>query len=107
MPDPALLARLEADGLVLVEGGAARTSRRFQAALARAASRLQAAGAPFDLRLPIAAALLELDGALDDEEIARRVEALLPIEAAALGGAGPERPSHSAVGPDVPPRGGA
>ena len=97
MPDPAVLARLEADGLVRLEGGGARTTRRFQAALARAAARLQAGGAPFDLRLPIAAALIELDGALPDEEVARRVEALLPIEEAALGGgqAGPPAPSPS------------
>ena len=94
MPDPAVLARLEADGLVRLDGGTARTSRRSQAALARAASRLLAQGAPFDLRLPIAAALVELDAGLADEEIARRVEALLPIEAAALGETPPPLPER-------------
>ncbi len=87
MPDEEVLAALQADGLVAREGGRVRATRRWQAAMARAARRLALEDAPWkDLRLPIAAALVELRGDLPDEEIARRVEALLPIEAAGLPG---------------------
>ena len=82
MPDPELIAALEADGLVErpVGGGAPRPSRRVDAALARAAARLQREGIPWrGLRLPIAAALLELRPELPNVEIARRTEALLPL----------------------------
>jgi hypothetical protein len=83
MPDGDVLAALEADGLVAREGAAVRPTRRWQAAMARAARRLAREDAPWrDLRLPIAVALVELRGDLADEEIARRVEALLPVEAA-------------------------
>lgn len=90
MPERDALARLAADGLVALEPGGARTTRRLQGALARAALRLGAAGAPWrDLRLPIAAALVELYPEASDAELAEAVEALLPIEArgvpAALG----------------------
>jgi hypothetical protein len=54
--------------------------------MARAARRLALERAPWDLRLPIAVALLELHHELSDEELARRVEALLPLEAAGLAG---------------------
>lgn len=86
MPERDALARLAADGLVALEPeGGARTTRRFQGALARAALRLGAAGAPWrDLRLPIAAALVELYPAASDAELAEAVEALLPIEARAV-----------------------
>jgi hypothetical protein len=55
--------------------------------MARAALRLYEAGDPgHDLRVPIAAALLELYGSgVADEELASLVEAMLPIELAALG----------------------
>jgi len=76
-----LLARLEADGLILRGTEGARTTARWQAAMARAALRLYQGGAPWqDLRLPIAAALLELYGALPDTAIAGLIEAMLPIE---------------------------
>jgi hypothetical protein len=88
MPDGEVLAALEAEGLVRRDGDSVSPTRRWQAAMARAALRLQRQGAPWmDLRLPIAAALLELRADLPDAEVARRVEALLPIEARALGGA--------------------
>jgi hypothetical protein len=55
--------------------------------MARAALRLYGAGDPGqDLRVPIAAALLEVYAArLPDEELAALVEAMLPLELAALG----------------------
>lgn len=83
MPDPAVLAALQADGLVAPDGAGVRPTRRWHAAMARAARRLALAGAPWkDLRLPMAVALVELRGDLADDEIARRVEALLALEAA-------------------------
>jgi hypothetical protein len=89
MPDGDVLAALEAEGLVARDAAGVRPTRRWQAAMARAALRLAAGAAPWtDLRLPIAVALLELRADLPDAEVARRVEALLPIEARALGGAG-------------------
>jgi hypothetical protein len=88
-PSPAL-RRLIDDGLVrIVDGGAPRTTARFQAAMARAAFRLFRAEGPggddFDLRVPLASALLEIYGATaSDEEISTFLAALLPIEAAEL-----------------------
>ncbi len=81
------LRRLEADGLVVREREDLRTTRKWQGAMARAALRLYEAGDPgHDLRVPIAGALLEIyASALDDEEIAGLVEAMLPVEARALG----------------------
>jgi hypothetical protein len=81
MPDDDVLAALEADGLVTRDGGV-RTTRRWQAAMARAARRLALEGAPWNPRLPVAIALVELRGDLPDREIARRIEALLRLEAA-------------------------
>jgi hypothetical protein len=86
MPDEDVLAALEAEGLVARDGEGVRPTRRWQAAMARAARRLALERAPWDLRLPIAVALLELHHELSDEELARRVEALLPLEAAGLAG---------------------
>jgi len=83
MPDS--LDRLVEDGLLRREGDRARTTARWQAALARAALRLQRAGAPWkDLRLPIAAALLERYAEASDEELAALVEAMVPVEEAEL-----------------------
>ncbi len=83
MRDPA--ERLLADGLIRREGDRARTTARWQAAMARAASTLQRAAAPWqDLRLPIAAALLEWYPDAADEELAALVEAMLPVEEAEL-----------------------
>jgi len=86
------LQRLEDDGLVwrshAVPSAPPRTTRRLQAALARAAFQLYGRGeedASFDLRVPIATALLELYGdAVSDEELVGLVDALVPIEAAEL-----------------------
>jgi hypothetical protein len=87
MPDQAeMLARLEADGLIRREAACHRTTRRWQAAMARAALRLLRAGdAPEDLRAPIAAALLELyEDRLDDDGLVSCIEVMLPIERAQL-----------------------
>jgi hypothetical protein len=81
MVEADILARLETDGFIRRETDGARTTPRWQAAMARAALRLYGSDAPWqDLRLPIASALLEIYGALSDAEIARYVEAILPIE---------------------------
>jgi hypothetical protein len=91
MPEPDVLAALEADGLVAREGATVVPTRRWRAAIARAARRLALARAPWkDLRLPIAFALVELRGDLPDEEIARRVEVLLPLESRWLGTSAPD-----------------
>jgi hypothetical protein len=91
MPDElrrrAALVRLIADGLVVERAGTARTSRPFQGAMARAAFTLYQRGEPWrDLRLPIALALSERYGHMSNDELAELVEAMLPIEAAALAG---------------------
>lgn len=89
MPDEDVLAALEAEGLVSRDVAGVTPTRRWRAAMARAARRLALEHAPWkDLRLPIAVALVELRGDLPDMEIARRVEALLPLEAAGLPGEG-------------------
>jgi hypothetical protein len=82
MPDA--LERLLSEGLVRREGGQTRTTARWQAGMARAALLLQRTGAPTDLRLPIAAALLERFPEAADEDLAALVEAMLPIEEAEL-----------------------
>jgi hypothetical protein len=81
------LYRLETDGLVARDHGELRTTRKWQGAMARAAVRLYRAGDPgHDLRVPIAAALLEVyPSAVGDEELAELVEAMLPVELGALG----------------------
>lgn len=88
LTDPDVVAALEADGLVERDprdGTGLRASRRFRAALARAAARLEREGAPWrGLRLPIAVALVELRAELPDLELARRVEVLLALEEASL-----------------------
>jgi hypothetical protein len=89
MSQASVLARLEADGLVRAGPDGARTTSRWQAAMARAAVRLYRSDAPWqDLRLPIVVALLETCGSLPDEELAELVEAMLPIEQCELRGAG-------------------
>lgn len=83
MRESAPLDRLEADGLVRFEpGGRPRTTRKWQAAMARAAFHLYGAGDDAsDLRVPIAHAVVEIYGMdTSDEEIASVVEAMLPIE---------------------------
>jgi hypothetical protein len=83
MPEP--LEALLSDDLIRRDGDRLRTTPRWQAAMARAALRLQRGGAPWrDLRLPIAAALLERYPEATDTELASLVEAMLPVEEAEL-----------------------
>jgi hypothetical protein len=92
-------AMLERDGLLRREGASLRTTRRWQAAMSRAAFRLLRAESDdgADLRVPITVALLELYGdELTDRELARVVEAILPIEAREL------HPSASIESPRPP-----
>jgi hypothetical protein len=81
--DDALAPLFDAGFLRRGERGV-RTAPRWQAALARAALRLQRAGAPWDLRLPPATALAERFPELPDEALAPMVEAMLRIEEAEL-----------------------
>jgi hypothetical protein len=84
MPDEAAVAELVAAGLLERGDDGPRTSRRWQAAMARAATRLHAAGAPWmDLRLPVVSALLELVEA-DDETLVRYTAVMLSVESAEL-----------------------
>jgi hypothetical protein len=86
--DVTVLARLESDDLIRRERaeGEYRTTRRWQAAMARAAFRLYASGDDgSDLRLPIAFALVEIYGSdVPDADLALYVEHMLPIEAREL-----------------------
>ena len=97
MPEPereALLERLERDSLLQRHGATHRTTKRWQGAMMRAASRLYAAGDPGeDLRIPITLALLELYGPdTPDSELAALVAVLVPIEVRELGAVLPPRP---------------
>ncbi len=84
MPEP--LQVLLDDGLVRREGDRLRTTARWQSAMARAAFALQRAGAPWtDLRLPVAAALVERYPEAPDAELARLILAILPSEEEELG----------------------
>ncbi len=86
MPDP--IEVLLADGFIRRDGDRTRTTARWQAAMARTALALQRADAPWrDLRLPIAAALLERHPEASDDELAGLVEAMLPVEEAELAAA--------------------
>jgi hypothetical protein len=84
VPESAALRRLLAEDLVELDQGRARTTRRWQRAMLRAAAALYGNALPFDLRYPIALALVELLGSVDDAELCELVEALLPLEQAAL-----------------------
>jgi hypothetical protein len=85
MPERDPIGRLVADGLLRRDGSRVRTTRRWQAGMARAAASLQAAGAPWrDLRLPLAAALYAWYPAASDDELAGLIEAALPVEEAEL-----------------------
>ncbi len=80
-----LLDRFAADDLLRREGDIYRTTRRWQAAMARAAVRLYEQGGDGgnDLRVPIALALVDIYGAdTPDDTLAGWVEAMLPIEEA-------------------------
>ena len=84
MPEDAAVLQLIEYGFLQLDENGLRTTRRWQAALARAALVLQRAGAPWDLRLPIAAALAEHHPDLSDRELAELVEAMVPVQAAEL-----------------------
>ena len=85
MLDGQALERLVADGFLRREGGRTRTAPRWQAAMARAAARLKQEEAPWrDLRLPIAAALLDSYPAVDDEFLVSLVEAMMHVEESEL-----------------------
>jgi len=98
MPDPALADQLVADRVLRRVGGELRTARRWQAAMMRAAVRLQAAGDPgTDLRVPVAAAVLELyDGLLPEPSIVDAVDLLTAIESRELS----PRRMDGRIGPD-------
>jgi hypothetical protein len=85
MPD-AVEARLYADGLLTTTDTGVRVTRRWQAAMARAVLHLIRAGQDGDdLRVPIAAALIEIYGdELDDEAVAHAIGIMLPVELAEL-----------------------
>ena len=85
MPDD-VEARLFADGLLEMTAAGVRPTRRWHAALARATLHLIRAGEDGDdLRVPIAAALLQLYGEeLDDETLTRAIAIMLPVEVAEL-----------------------
>jgi hypothetical protein len=77
------LARLASDGWIDQDG---KTSRRWKQAMARTAARLYEEDPGDDLRVPIAHVMVEIyDGKIDDEALVDLVEAMLPIEAKALG----------------------
>jgi len=83
--DEKLVERFAADGLLRQERFGFRTTRRWQGALSRAAARLLAAGCDGgDLRMPVACALFELYGDIEDEEFARMIAVMTPIEAREL-----------------------
>lgn len=84
--DELVRRRLASLGMLRDEGGTARATRRWQSAMARAAFRLYGrAETKEDLRLPVAMACIELLGPdVPDEELARAVEVMLPIETAEL-----------------------
>lgn len=85
MPDGKALEVLVAGDLLRREAGRTRTTRRWQAAMARAAARLQQEAAPWrDLRLPIATALVESYPSMSDEALASLVEAMLAVEESEL-----------------------
>lgn len=79
------LQRLEADGLIVCSAEAGmRTTKRWQAAMRRAAARLVILGeTQGDLRVPVTMALLELyRGTISDEELVELVNAAASVEAA-------------------------
>lgn len=86
MRDQNWIERLVADGLLCREGDVFRTTRRWQAAMARAAFQLaRTKDDRDDLRLPIAAALIELYADhFGDEDLVNAIAAIAPIEAAEL-----------------------
>jgi hypothetical protein len=84
MPELDAVADLKAAGLLEASPDGLRTTRRWHAAMSRAASRLHESGAPWmDLRLPVVAALAELVPC-DDETLVRYAAEMLSVEASEL-----------------------
>jgi hypothetical protein len=86
MSDPIdWVARLERDGYLERAHDGLRTTKRWQAAMSRAARELYVAGETLtDLRVPIAAALVECYADARAEDLADAVGVMLPIETAEL-----------------------
>jgi hypothetical protein len=90
MPGSDPVDRLIADGLLTRnEQGALRTTRRWQAALARAALQLLYLGTDeddgADLRVPVAYALVDIYGReMPDEQLAQLVTVMVKVEARAI-----------------------
>lgn len=86
MPDPIDWAvRLERDGYLERTSDGWHTTKRWQAAMSRAALDLYSAGETLtDLRVPIAAALVDCYSDAPAEELADAVGLMLRIESAEL-----------------------
>lgn len=77
--------RLERDGYLETTNAGVQTTKRWQAAMSRAALRLHTEGETLtDLRVPIAAALLEAYEDVSDDSLADAVTLMLRIEASEL-----------------------
>ncbi|MBI2395376.1 MAG: hypothetical protein HYV09_37750 [Deltaproteobacteria bacterium] len=86
MSREALIAQLEADGLLHRVDGRLRTTRRWQGAMMRAALRLnglnEGSDEGADLRVPVAAALVEVYGVdTSDDTLVELIAILTPLEA--------------------------
>jgi hypothetical protein len=77
--------RLERDGFLESTSAGLHTTKRWQAAMSRAALRLHTEGETLsDLRVPIAAALIEVYDDVSDEALAEAVTVMLRIESTEL-----------------------
>ena len=84
------LTRLERDGFLETIGARLRTTRRWHAALARAALRLFQDGEELtDLRVPIAFALAESYDDQPEKSLAAAVRVILPIAVEELSASAP------------------
>jgi hypothetical protein len=73
-------SRLEIDGLIELGEGTVRTTRLWQASLARAAFQLFRDGEELsDIRVPIAAALAERYPGIENNDLATVVSVMFPI----------------------------
>lgn len=81
------VSRLRSAKLLHLEMGSVRPTRRWRAAMARAALQLYAQGDPgHDLRVAIVTALVDVLGkAIPDDELVDLVETMLPLQARDLG----------------------
>ncbi len=81
------VTRLRSAKLLRLRNGSVRPTRRWQAAMARAALHLYAKGDPGeDLRVAIVTALVDVLGkSVPDDELVDMVETMLPLQAQDLG----------------------